>query len=209
MPPATLRQYAAVMRSTAFSAPFFLLVYGVVRWIDGLNGKHHDGPAWTVGHIGFLASMALFAVLAFEIRAMVRWRRTATAGAVVASAGVLGFLWVTATDLGANLPVPGWLSTGGPAVFALGMLVLQGLAVAAGRLPWWSPLLFVTGYSAISVDLGLLPLGALLLMGSFFPLTKGASEDHPGARAAEVHESRIGALTPAGRSPSIEPGRRG
>jgi hypothetical protein len=210
------------MRSTAVSAPLFLLFYGVLRWIDGRNGRRHDGLAWDAGHVGFLVAMVLFVALACHLRAAAERGRTlatAATAAVVFGAGCI--LWVITGDLFDHfrtaLPLPGSLEIAGPVVFVIGMLILQGLLVADGRLPMWSPLLFFAGFVAISVNLDLLPLGAMLVLAALVPLARGGSGGTGGAggaggavdgsarRAASPqvvdHQrmGRLGALTPATR----------
>src|SRR5690349_22708037 len=77
------------MKSMAFAAPLFMLAYGVLRWIDGLDGHHHKGSlAWNAGHVAFLASMVTFALLAIALyRRATLGRRTALVAAAVAVFG--------------------------------------------------------------------------------------------------------------------------
>jgi uncharacterized membrane protein YgdD (TMEM256/DUF423 family) len=83
-------------------------------------------------------------------------------------------LWVIAGDLSESFlrawPLPDVLQTAGPLLFVLGMVVLFGMLVAAGRAPVWSPVLFFAGYAAISVDLDLLPLAAVVILAAVAPL---------------------------------------
>jgi hypothetical protein len=72
------------------------------------------------------------------------------------------------------MPLPAPLETAGPMAFTLGMLTLLGLLVAARRAPFWSPLLFGAGIVAVTVELDLLPLAALLLMGALTPVARAA-----------------------------------
>jgi hypothetical protein len=165
------------MKPLSVTAPLLLLVYGLLRWIDGLNGRRHDGVAWNLGHTAFFIGMALFAVLAVLL---VRVAAPSTGGrralaAVAASATVLGvgcFLWVITGDLfpGFDVELPAPLSTGGPALFGLGMVVLMGLLVAARRLPVWSPVLFFAGFVSIAFSLDLLPIAATVILFAFAPL---------------------------------------
>jgi hypothetical protein len=163
------------MRSTAVLAPLFLLTYGILRWIDGWDGDRGGGPAWNIGHVAFFIGMVLFAVLAFQIRATLPTRRTlATIAAAATAFGAACFCWVIIGDLSRwfhdNLPLPGFLNPLGPALFGLGMLTLLGLLVANGRLPRWSPILFLAGYVSISVQLDLLPFAAAMILVAFLPL---------------------------------------
>ena len=52
------------VRRSALAAPVLLLAYGLLRLIDGLDGIHGPGLAWTLGHLAFAAAMVLFGVLA-------------------------------------------------------------------------------------------------------------------------------------------------
>ncbi|MET3422916.1 uncharacterized membrane protein YgdD (TMEM256/DUF423 family) [Actinoplanes tereljensis] len=164
------------MRSMAFAAPLLLLAYGVLRWMDGLDG-HRDkqGAAWIVGHLAFFGSMVLFAMIAVALFRRTRMgRRIAAVAAAVSVFGVACFLWVIVGDLSASFrdrwPLPGPLEITGPLLFVLGMSVLLSLQVAAGRVPVWSPILFFLGYLAISVNLDLLPLAALVILAATVPL---------------------------------------
>jgi hypothetical protein len=116
--------------------------------------------------------MVLFAALAVGLaRRAVTGRRPAAVLAAVAVLGVGCFVWVIIGDLWASFPdLPDPLRVAGPLLFVLGMVVLLSLQVAAGRMPVWSPVLFFAGYAAISVDLDLLPLAAVLILGSLVPL---------------------------------------
>jgi hypothetical protein len=167
------------MRPIYVIAPSALLGYGCLRWIDGLNGKHHDGPAWTVGHVAFFLSIVLFAVIAVRLRGVAAGTTRRVVANVAAAATLFGaacFLWVITGDLVAAFrqrwPLPGPLEATGPALFGIGLVVLLSLLVAAGRAPVWSPLLFFAGFAAISVNLDLLPLGALLVLGAMMPLAR-------------------------------------
>ena len=168
------------MRSMAFAAPLFLLAYGVLRWIDGLDGHRKGGPAWDLGHLAFLASMVTFVLLAVALcRRATLARRIALVAAAAAVLGSGCMIWVILGDLSASFqdryPLPDLLQTAGPIGFVLGMIGLLSLQVAAGRLPVWSPMLFFAGYTAISVNLDLLPVAALILLGALYPLAAAAA----------------------------------
>jgi hypothetical protein len=173
----------------AFAAPLFMLAYGVLRWIDGLDGHHHKGSlAWNVGHLAFLASMVTFALLAIALyRRTTLARRTALVATAVAVAGAGGMIWVILGDLSRSFavdyPLPDVLQPIFPIGFVLGMIGLLSLQVAAGRLPVWSPMLFFAGYTAITINLNLLPLAALLILGATWPLARPAVAAKPARRA--------------------------
>ncbi|MFD0538339.1 hypothetical protein ACFQY7_36105 [Actinomadura luteofluorescens] len=87
-------------------APALMLVYGVVRLIDGRDGQHGPGPAWTVGHLLFLGSLLLYGLVIAGL-----WRRMPgaergrarriTAGALAAAAavGLVTFVRVAIIDI--------------------------------------------------------------------------------------------------------------
>jgi len=177
------------MRSMAFAAPLFMLAYGVLRWIDGLDGHRKGGPAWNLGHLAFLASMVTFVLVAAALfRRATLARRTAVVAVTSAVSGAACMIWVIIGDLSATFrdrwPLPGALETLGPICFVLGMVALLSLQVAAGRLPVWSPVLLFLGYTAITVSLDLLPLAALLMLGALAPLGRAAVRGSRPARPA-------------------------
>lgn len=159
------------MKSTAIIAPLLMFGYGVLRWFDGRDG-HHDktGFTWRAGHVLFFVAMVLFALIAVRLSAVTTPRPLAVVSAVAAVAGVLSFLWVITGDLFPAFPdLPGPLQTAGPLLFVLGTVVLL-----FRQSPWWSPVLFLAGFVAISVNLDLLPIAALVILGAFAPLARSA-----------------------------------
>jgi hypothetical protein len=178
-----------VVRGAALAAPVLLLLYGVLRFADGLDGHRDPGPLWNAGHVAFFAAMALFGVLAAGLRAQFSQRhRLATTAASMTFAGVLCFLWVITGDLSATVrdaaPIPDVLAIAGPMLFPLGTLILFGLLVAARRLPVWTPLLFGAGIAAITVDLDLLPFAALAILVAITPLRRADRPRHLRPRPA-------------------------
>ena len=141
-----------LVRFSALAAPILLLLYGLLRWVDGLDGEHGPGLAWDVGHTLFL--------IAFR-PARCRDRRPAAAGfghdGAVAGHGesghrrraggsrllpvaILGDLF---PDFDDALPVPDAVQQVGPLLFQLGTLTLLVIlaSVRPRRLPAWSPVL--------------------------------------------------------------------
>jgi hypothetical protein len=179
------------MRSTTFAAPLALLAYGVLRWIDGLDGHRKDGLAWDLGHLCFFASMVLFGLLAVMLcRRVPAGRPLAHLAAGSALTGVACMLWVITGDLSEgfrrSLPLPEPLRVAGPALFVLGMVVLLSLRVAAGRMPVWSPVLFFAGYAAITIDLDLLPFAALVILAAVAPLARRGAARAAGSAPATL-----------------------
>ncbi|MEV0903014.1 hypothetical protein [Actinoplanes sp. NPDC049802] len=179
------------VRFAALDAPALMLVYGVLRLIDGLDGvRGPGGLAWTAGHLAFLASMVLFGVLTVGLRGLAPpgARSVAAVATGMTLAGVACFLWVIAGDLSAGFraaaPLPEQLQAAGPLLFALGMLTMLGLMVAARRAPVWSPLVFGAGMVALTLDAGNLPLAALILLAALAPLARPVRR-RPGLAYAE------------------------
>lgn len=170
-----------LVRICAGTAPAFLLLYGILRLIDGLDGYRGPGPARNLGHAMFLAAMVLFGILSEGLR---RWveqttpRKRVVAGAATAAAlfGVSCFLWVILGDLFAwfrvAAPLPDPLAVAGQLLFPLGLLTLLVLLVTARprRVPIWAPPVVLLGMASIAVDLDLLPIGALLVGLGLAPL---------------------------------------
>lgn len=172
-------------------APALLLAYGGAHLVDGLDGNYGPGPAWTIGHLFFLAAMILFGVVLVGLsRQMPRSRAIATGAAVVGVVGLLAFVRGIVIDLivgfhGSDRADmdriyprydgwPGGLPTTfirafdnvGPPLFIVGLLALtiQLAIVRPRRLPWWSPLLVALGFALITADLNLLPAGGAALL---------------------------------------------
>jgi hypothetical protein len=164
------------MRYAYIGAPLLVVAYGVVRLIDGLDGSKGPGPAWTIGHLFFLAALALFAVAMVGL-----WRERrnwiTTAALVGGVTGAVAMARVVVVDI-----IVAWgaadraemernyaryefpLGDLGGILFPLGLLVL----LIAVRRPWWRPVAALAGFAAILVSLDLLPLaGVLLLTGTF------------------------------------------
>jgi hypothetical protein len=196
---------SVTVRRAARDAPVLLLTYGLLRLVDGLDGHRGPGLAWNLGHLAFFAAMVLFGLLAVSLTRLAPpgsrlaprgARRVATVATATTVFGVACFLWVITGDLSAGFrdatPLPDLLQAAGPLAFALGMLTLLGLLVAARRVPFWSPLLFGAGIVLITVELDLLPIGALLLLAALSPLA--TTETHPGDDRVPAIHTRARAL---------------
>ncbi|MEU6034517.1 hypothetical protein ABZ801_03845 [Actinomadura sp. NPDC047616] len=132
-------------------APALMLAYGVVRLIDGRDGQHGPGPAWTIGHLLFLGSLVLYGLVIVGLRRrmpVARGRRgrriAADVTAAVAGVGLVTFVRVAVIDIVVGLKaadaaeksaladryadVPAVLPQAfyeiGPVFFMLGLLVL-------------------------------------------------------------------------------------
>jgi hypothetical protein len=172
-----------LVRFCAVAAPAFLLFYGVLRFVDGLDGHRGQGLAWNVGHVSFLVAFVLLGALTVSVRRLAGsagpWQRVVADIATVAALfGVACFLWVIVGDLlpwvRTNAALPESLELVGPLLYQVGSLVLLVLLVIARprRLPVWSPLLVFIGFTSIGVELDLLPLGAVLIGLGLAPLAR-------------------------------------
>ncbi len=153
------------MKLLTIGGPLFLLAYGLLRLVDGLDGSHGPGWAWNVGHTCFLIAFLMFGALVWKLRDV---------SVVAAIAGLVGssaFVWVILGDLFQDLPgLPDVLMIAGPLLFQLGVLALLTLLAVRHLMPMWSPALVLVGLVLFVVDLDLLPLGALLLLVGLAPL---------------------------------------
>jgi len=143
-------------------APALMLAYGAVRFIDGLDGQHGPGPAWTVGHLIFLVSLLMYGGVIAGLYGRVRAtaggtarRVTAGVATTVAALGLVTFVRVAIVDIVvglqaadpaeksmlsdryADLPavLPQAIYEIGPMFFMLGLLALliQFAVVTPGR----------------------------------------------------------------------------
>ncbi|MFC4586532.1 hypothetical protein [Sphaerisporangium corydalis] len=194
-PPATASWNA--LTGMAFSAaPLFVLVYGVVRLLDGLDGARGPGTHWTAGHAAFLVGLLLFVPVVLGLRRPVAARAaglrvTATVSAVVAVLGIAAAAGQVVIDLVVGLRAGGReemnrlfeqvqaypavrpvFYTVGPVLFYVGLLAL--IVLVAGSRPrpvsGWSPVLVVAGTVMMAVDLDLIPLGAACYWLALAPL---------------------------------------
>jgi hypothetical protein len=182
-------------------APVLVLIYSLVRVLDGLDGSHGPGLAWTAGHLAFLAALALFVPLVLELARRASNRRAAAGVAAFALLGVaaavvqfgidlvVGFVAADRAEMGALFDriqeVPGVLPavyTVGPTFFYVGLVALVVMEAVAGRIGWWSPALVVLGVAAVVISKDLLPLSALLNLAGLAPL--GRRPDHEALRPA-------------------------
>jgi hypothetical protein len=185
------------MRYAYFGAPILVIAYGSARWLDGLDGSKGPGPAWTVGHLFFLAALGLFGVAMVGLAAL---HRTVVAR-VSAVAGIVGAVamarvvvvdiivaWGAADRAEMEREYPRYddfpglpsgfgdvLDRVGGVLFPLGLLVLLVLLAVRRRLPWWSPVAAVVGFVAILASLDLLPLAGALLLLALAPAARDTS----------------------------------
>ncbi|WP_250005650.1 hypothetical protein [Actinoplanes sp. M2I2] len=173
-------------RLIAVVAPALMLVYGLCRYADGLDGDRGNGWAWDAGHVAFFIAVALFAVLADRLRRELPSPLTVVAEAVTI-VGAAGMLWVITGDLFDSFPsLPLLLNVLASVLFEVGLLVLLVRHAVARRLPAWSPVLVLLGFTSIALSLDLLPLSAVLVGAGLLPLARD------GRRLPAVVGERLG-----------------
>ena len=91
-------------RFSCHAAPALFFAYGLVRLLDGRDGDRGPGPAWTLGHLFFLAGLLLFGVVLVGLRRALSevggWRRyAATTVTVLGVIGLLAFIRVAIIDI--------------------------------------------------------------------------------------------------------------
>ncbi|MFI7059760.1 hypothetical protein ACIBL3_02155 [Kribbella sp. NPDC050124] len=187
------------MKKLGVVAAGLFVAYGIVRLVDGRDGEHGPGRAWTVGHVLFLVGILLYGVVLVRARGLLRARHAAgTAAVVVGFAGVAAFARVFVVDLivgfraedhaamsrigdeyerwPGDLGIYEPLYNVGPLLFLAGLLTLAVLLTVERQLPVWSPVLLLVGFVLISVNLDLMPLGGALLGLAFVSNTTGSRD---------------------------------
>ncbi|MEU4769013.1 hypothetical protein AB0H12_37770 [Actinosynnema sp. NPDC023794] len=178
-----------IKRPEFVAAPLLVLTYGVFRIIDGFDGERGPGPAWTIGHLAFLAALALFIGIFRQMRRLIG--PSARVTAVVAAVGALALFGQFAVDVVAGFvaddhagmatwtrevrTLPG-VSTVvydlGPYLFYVGQLVLVVQLALHRHVKAWTPVLVFADLAMPLVDKDLIPVGAVLMLVSFLPLAR-------------------------------------
>ena len=178
-------------RLAFLAAPGLTVVYGLVRLLDGLDGKRGPGVLWTVGHLAFLAALGLFVAVILAARRAAGGGAVATAAAAIGVVGVffsmvqIGIdivVGVVADDQAAmsrmfadvrDVPgVPFLVYGPGTALFLLGLLALVVHLAVVRVVAWWSPVLMVLAIGAMLAGLDLLPVAGLLMLAALAPLAR-------------------------------------
>lgn len=178
----------------ALLAPLLLFTHGIVSWVDGLDSLDDTG---ILGGLGGLAaareqgaltvaagillvlSVAGFAWLTTTLGARLQHLPLALPTALLAAfgAGATGTVWLGHLTGLLGDTVPAALSSGGAVLTGLALAaVLVALAVE-GRLPVGSLALAAVATAVLLLPWGLEPLGALLLLIAFGPLTRSPDVD--------------------------------
>ncbi|MEV1067240.1 hypothetical protein [Streptomyces sp. NPDC050263] len=177
-------------KTIAFAAaPLLVIVYAGLRILDGLDGERGPGPAWTAGHLAFLAALILFVPVFLELRRLAGRGPFATGTAVVGVVGTLCSMAQITIDIvvGARADdhaamrgmfadvqsVPGValvVYTAGPALLFLGLLVLFCRLAAARTVPVWRAVAVALAVLVSLLGLDMLPAVGLLLYLGLAPL---------------------------------------
>ena len=186
------------MRLSFIAAPVLLFLYGIARFVDGLDGVYGPGIAWTLGHVMFFLALVIFSLvivgLYFRIGNSSRIGRL-VAG-LAASAGLIGLIFfarIAMIDIITGLRAPDHAAMSvissqlnaypdtplrvlynfGPFLFQIGllMLMLQLAILRPHKLPWWSPALLSLGFLILGFNTKFLIPGAILIGFSLIPLT--------------------------------------
>lgn len=186
------------MKLIFLAAPAFMVAYSGVRIIDGIDGEHGPGPAWTIGHLFFLVALVLFGAVLLGLRRMAPSgsRIAADVFTVVGLAGLATFIRVVVIDLIVGFKaadhaeksalsnryendpsiLPGVVYEIGPMFFQIGLFALLVLLAVKRRVPVWSPVLVLVACATLVASIDLLPVGAALMLAALFPLARGNEE---------------------------------
>ncbi|MBB4957103.1 hypothetical protein [Micromonospora polyrhachis] len=177
-------------------APALMIVYGLVRLLDGLDGQYGPGFLWTLGHLAFLVALFLFGFVVLAARRMVGGGVLATTAAVAGIAGLVCSIAQIGIDIVVGLAaddkaamrqmfgevrdVPG-VSVAvygpGPALFYVGLLALVVHLAVVRVVPVWAPVAVLLAIGVAVTSLDLLPVAGLLILVALVALARRASAD--------------------------------
>ncbi|MEQ4720726.1 hypothetical protein [Nonomuraea sp. B19D2] len=191
------------LRFAFIAAPLLVFAYGVIRILDGLDGSRGPGIAWTTGHLAFMAALVLFVPTFWRLRHLAGRNALATASAVAGTAGIVALLAQFAIDVVVGFmaadhdamgplfdqvqAVPGVelaVYDAGPYLFYVAQLALVVHCALRKEVKAWTPVLVLIDLMLPLIDKDFIPVGAIFLLVSFWPL---ARRDVPAARHALVH----------------------
>ncbi|KJK12955.1 hypothetical protein UB45_06705 [Terrabacter sp. 28] len=173
----------------ALVAPLLLFAHGIADWVDGLGGTDvlggpggldGLGPAGTRGPLAVatgallvLASAGL-AWLTTTLGARAEHLPVAVPTALLAAfgAGATGAVWVGGLTGFLPATVPTALADGGQVLTALALALVLATTWLEGRMPAGSLALAGVAAALLALPWGLEPLGALVLLIAFAPLTR-------------------------------------
>jgi len=187
------------LRWTLLAAPLALVGYGTARIIGRLDDTYGPGLDWQLAHLFGLAGFVLFVPLVLGMRALLRGgpvRELAVGATLLGLAAcvvqfaadmVEAFMAADSDELRSlqqdfsDLPgVQLAIYDVGPLFFFVGFVAVAVLAVRAGRLPWWSPVVLLLAFLLPVVgSLNLLPLTGLLMLAALLPLWRSLRDGAP------------------------------
>ncbi|WP_067968020.1 hypothetical protein [Nocardiopsis trehalosi] len=172
-------------------APALVIVYGLVRLLDGVDGQHGPGLLWTVGHAAFLVALFLFGSVLLTARRLAGGGVVATAAAVVGAAGLVCSIAQIGIDIVVGLVADDKAAMGrmfdavqavpgvepavygvGPTLFYVALLALVVQLAVVRAVAVWAPVVLALGIGAVVVGLDLLPVAGLLILLALAPLAR-------------------------------------
>lgn len=179
-------------KTIAFTAaPLLVTFYAGFRVLDGLDGERGPGPAWTTGHLAFLAALILFVPVFLELRRLAGRSLFATATAVVGLVGAVCSMAQISIDIVVGAlavdheamrgmfadvqSVPGVslvVYTAGPVLLYVGLLVMFCQLALARAVPVWRAVAVVLAVLVSLLGLDALPAVGLLLCAGLAPFPR-------------------------------------
>lgn len=173
------------------AAPVLMFAYGIIRILDGLDGERGPGPAWTIGHLVFVAAMVMFLLVFRHLHRLAGQDTPSTVTLVVAAVGAVALIGQFGVDI-----VSGFLADDharmaeisrsvkgntlvslaiydvGPYLFYVGQFVLVLQLAVTRRVAGWTPVLLLADLVMPLVDKDLIPIGAAALLVSFVSISR-------------------------------------
>jgi hypothetical protein len=173
------------------AAPVLMLVYGVVRIIDGFDGERGPGPAWTIGHLVFIVAMVMFLLVFRHLHRLAGRDALSTVALVVAAVGAVALVGQFGVDIVSGLLADDHARMAeisrsvhgnqlvalaiydvGPYLFYAGQFVLVVQLAVTRRIAGWTPFLLLADLVLPLVDKDLIPIGAAALLVSFVSISR-------------------------------------
>jgi hypothetical protein len=160
----------------AFAAPLALFVHGILRWVDALDAHTGTSPLGIAAGAVLVAAVAGFAWLTVRLGARAEHLPVGVPASLLAAfgAGATGAVWVGTTVGLLDEAIPSALAVGGPLLVGVALATTLGALTIEARMPLGSLMLAGAGAATLMLPWDLLPLGALLLLIAFGPLTRPA-----------------------------------
>jgi multisubunit Na+/H+ antiporter MnhB subunit len=177
------------------AAPVLMFGYGVIRILDGLDGERGPGPAWTVGHLVFIAAMGMFLLVFRHLHRLAGRDTLSTVTLVVAAVGAVALIGQFGVDIVSGLLADDHARMAeisrnvhdnplvalaiydvGPYLFYAGQFVLVLQLALTRRIAGWTPLLLLADLAMPLVDKDLIPIGAAALLVSFVSISRRIPE---------------------------------